>query len=96
MVRMGISARATHLGDLELDPLEVRSGQSLTDIQNFDADDAAALVKIEDDPRAHFFGLNDRFCNRKPAIKPLPFMDTISCLNFGSRPKPDLHDLASG
>ena len=65
---MGIPARATH--HLELDPLEVRSGQSLTDIQKFDADGAAALVKIEDDPRAHFFRLDDRFCNRKPAVKP--------------------------
>ena len=65
---MGVPARATH--HLELDPLEVRSGQSLTDIQKFDADGAAALVKIEDDPRAHFFRLDDRFCNRKPAVKP--------------------------
>jgi len=56
---MGIPARAKHLADLDLYPLEVRFGQSLTDIQNFDADDATALVTIEDDPRAHFFRLND-------------------------------------
>ena|SRR5882724_4407401 len=82
---MRIPARATHPGDLELDPLEVRPGQALTGIQNFDADEAAALVESEDDPRAHFFRRNDRFCNRKPTVKPLPFMDTISYLNFGSR-----------
>ena len=65
---MGIPVRATRLGDLDLDPLEVRLGQSLTHIQNLDT----ALVKIEDDARARFFRLNYRFCNRKPAVKPLP------------------------
>ena len=40
---MGIPVRATRLGDLDLDPLEVRLGQSLTHIQNLDTDDAAAL-----------------------------------------------------
>jgi hypothetical protein len=34
---MGIRACAARLGDLELDLIEVRSGQSPTDIQNFDA-----------------------------------------------------------
>ena len=38
----------------------VRPGQSLTHIQNLDTDDAAALVKIQNDPWAHLLRLDNR------------------------------------
>jgi len=47
-------------GHLNLDPLEVRPRQSLTNIQNLDAYDPGTLVKIKHDARAHFFRFDDR------------------------------------
>ena len=46
--------------DLDLDPFEIRPGQSPMHIQKLDADDTTVLVKIKNDARAHFFRFDDR------------------------------------